>query len=380
MSVQDFSHRQTPKSTSPVEVTHHSWRATSTHPVPPDSSGHPRGSHHQRASTREIEGGHWRKNLATALNVLLVKLVYSTSSGTLGTLLPPPATGACISSRLTYSYLPPHKKRKTALVRASLARAGTGKTYARWRSSGRSTDLTTTTFPVSDSCRRDHTPSLLRTRAIRASQFLAALPRAQNRTPKIWSPPSHTAKPPESPMSSVHLPQNRTEDFAIFTLEPVPAPKRSVRARMRPSDRIDDTNSVVSSAYCWIFRTSPAAPRSQTPSTPGSGGQESCLRRRVAGPPTEELGVVRLCHSQHRRPFSQVPIHPPQSCNGGGTPTHPGGLEEVGRGPLSLLQLTEPIGRVQRPVGVNQGEVPHYLRERSGRVVCATFARPIPPI
>ncbi|KAJ8377903.1 hypothetical protein AAFF_G00250540 [Aldrovandia affinis] len=88
--------------------------------------------------------------------------------------------------------------------------------------------------------------------------------------PKIFSPPSHTANPPESPMSSVQLPQNRTEDLAMFTLEPVPAPKRSVKARMRPSDRTDDTNSVVSSAYCWIFKTSPAAPGSRTPSTPRS--------------------------------------------------------------------------------------------------------------
>ncbi|KAJ8394298.1 hypothetical protein AAFF_G00047050 [Aldrovandia affinis] len=40
------SHRQTPQSTSPVEVTHRCRRTTSTHPAPPDSNGHPRGRHH----------------------------------------------------------------------------------------------------------------------------------------------------------------------------------------------------------------------------------------------------------------------------------------------------------------------------------------------
>ncbi|KAJ8391907.1 hypothetical protein AAFF_G00083780 [Aldrovandia affinis] len=124
VSVQDLSHRQIPQSTLPVEVAHRCRCTTSTHP-----------------------------------------------SGTRATPLPPPATGAYISSWLTYLYLPPHKKRNTALVRASLARAGTGKTYTRWRSIGMSTDLTTITFPISDSRQHDHTPSLLRTRARRASQF-----------------------------------------------------------------------------------------------------------------------------------------------------------------------------------------------------------------
>ncbi|KAJ8361714.1 hypothetical protein AAFF_G00429560 [Aldrovandia affinis] len=81
---------------------------------------------------------------------------------------PPPSVHQLPGSRT--AYLPPHKKRKTAR-QGKLGTSRTGKTYARWRSNGRSTDLTTTTFPVSNSCRRDHTPSLLRTRASRASQF-----------------------------------------------------------------------------------------------------------------------------------------------------------------------------------------------------------------
>ncbi|KAJ8357894.1 hypothetical protein AAFF_G00056520 [Aldrovandia affinis] len=56
MSVQDLSHRQTPQRTLPVEVTHHSWRAASTHPVPPDSSGHPRGSHHLATGQPRVQG------------------------------------------------------------------------------------------------------------------------------------------------------------------------------------------------------------------------------------------------------------------------------------------------------------------------------------
>ncbi|KAJ8398699.1 hypothetical protein AAFF_G00418960 [Aldrovandia affinis] len=56
MSVQDLSHRQTPQSTSPVEVTHRCRRATSTHLAPPDSSGHPRGSHHLATGQPRIQG------------------------------------------------------------------------------------------------------------------------------------------------------------------------------------------------------------------------------------------------------------------------------------------------------------------------------------
>ncbi|KAJ8358252.1 hypothetical protein AAFF_G00020070 [Aldrovandia affinis] len=56
MSVQDLSHRQTPQSTPPVEVTHRCRRTTSTHPAPPDSSGHPRGNHHLATGQPRVQG------------------------------------------------------------------------------------------------------------------------------------------------------------------------------------------------------------------------------------------------------------------------------------------------------------------------------------
>ncbi|KAJ8405659.1 hypothetical protein AAFF_G00316390 [Aldrovandia affinis] len=107
VSVQDLLHRQTPQSTSTVEVAHRCQRTTSTHPAPPDSNGHPRGRHH----------------LATGQPRVQIQILHT-------------------------------QDRERTLT----------------DSSRRSTDLTTTTFPISDSHRRDHTPSLLRTRARRASR------------------------------------------------------------------------------------------------------------------------------------------------------------------------------------------------------------------
>ncbi|KAJ8397774.1 hypothetical protein AAFF_G00434630 [Aldrovandia affinis] len=60
-------------------------------------------------------------------------------------------------------------------------------------------------------------------------------------------------------------------------------------------------------------------------------------------------------------------------------PTHEDVIQAAS-GPPGITPRDASIGRVRHPIGVNQGEVPHYLRERSGRVVYATFARPIPPI
>ncbi|KAJ8405609.1 hypothetical protein AAFF_G00315890 [Aldrovandia affinis] len=53
---QDLLHRQTPQSSSPVEVAHRCRRTTSTHPAPPDSNGHPRGRHHLATGQPRVQG------------------------------------------------------------------------------------------------------------------------------------------------------------------------------------------------------------------------------------------------------------------------------------------------------------------------------------
>ncbi|KAJ8390510.1 hypothetical protein AAFF_G00103070 [Aldrovandia affinis] len=98
MSVQDLSHWQTPQRTSPVEVTHHTWRAASTHPVPPDSSGHPRGNHHlatgqpcsaRRATMSVQDLSHWQ----TPQRTLPVEVTHHTWRAASTHPVPPDSSG-----------------------------------------------------------------------------------------------------------------------------------------------------------------------------------------------------------------------------------------------------------------------------------------------
>ncbi|KAJ8349255.1 hypothetical protein AAFF_G00170550 [Aldrovandia affinis] len=235
MSVQDLSHRQTPQSTPPVEVTHRCRRAPSTHPAPPDSSRHPRGNHHlatgqprvqgpvvQSLRTRD-RGGTDGRTSPPPRKFLLAKLAYKHAQlqwhprDTL-----PPATEAHISPRLTHCTCRPtrngrplspgrawHEPNREDIRQVKEQRKEHRPNHHHLSRQRQLPGVTT--HPVCCARGPDGPPS---------SEPAAARPEPDAQD---FHSSSHTANPPESPMSSAQLPQNRTEDLAMFTLEPVPA-------------------------------------------------------------------------------------------------------------------------------------------------------------